>query len=334
MPRPTATDHRRRSRWRPASATRRLEAERRGRLGRRRRRSAGLRGEDDDSPDDQRCGRDAGQETGDDRDPGPHAGAEGTSTDGPRRASCGPRYDARPMAGPTEQIRTRVLPALLTAFGVTILAAGLLTYSVPVDGGAPVAPTGSPSPEPSTAVVPTPTPLITLPPIGTARPTPSEAAPTPPPDRVATRVRVADLDIDLAVVRGNTGYPYCNVAMYLPSLSQPGFGQATYLYAHAREGMFLPLCARRAATSAGSSSTCGPATTGSSSTASPRSAATRTSRTASPTRRPRRPSSSGCRHRRARTARSATPRSSPSRSDPGRRATPTANPRARPVVCG
>jgi hypothetical protein len=58
---------------------------------------------------------------------------------------------------------------------------------------------------------------------------------------VATRVRVADLDIDLAIVRGNTGYPYCNVAMYLPSLSQPGFGLATYLYAHAREGMFLPL---------------------------------------------------------------------------------------------
>ena len=104
-----------------------------------------------------------------------------------------------------------------------------------------MAPTGSPSPEPSTAVVPTPTSLITLPPIGTARPTPSEAAPTPPPDRVATRVRVAGLDIDLAVVRGNAGYPYCNVAMYLPSLSQPGFGQATYLYAHAREGMFLPL---------------------------------------------------------------------------------------------
>lgn len=145
------------------------------------------------------------------------------------------------MAGPTEQIRTRVLPALLTAFGVTILSAGLLTYSVPVEAGSPSTPTSTPSPGPSTAVAPTPTPLITLPPIGTARPTPSEAVPTPPPDRVATRVRVADLDIDLPVVRGNNGYPYCNVAMYLPSLSQPGFGKATYLYAHAREGMFLPL---------------------------------------------------------------------------------------------
>jgi hypothetical protein len=34
--------------------------------------------------------------------------------------------------------------------------------------------------------------------------------------------------------------------MYLPALSQPGFGKATYLYAHAREGMFLPLLRTRA----------------------------------------------------------------------------------------
>jgi hypothetical protein len=63
---------------------------------------------------------------------------------------------------------------------------------------------------------------------------------------VATRVRVRGLGIDLAVVEGNTGYPYCNVAMYLPHLSQPGFGKATYLYAHAREGMFLPLLRTKA----------------------------------------------------------------------------------------
>ena len=149
------------------------------------------------------------------------------------------------MAGPTEQLRTRVLPALLTAFGVTILSAGLLTYSVPV------APARSsdrpPTPLPSAAVVPTPSPLITLPPIGSATPAPTPSAtPEPPADRVATRVRIRGLDIDLAVVEGNDGYPFCNVAMYLPSLSQPGFGKATYLYAHAREGMFLPLLRTKA----------------------------------------------------------------------------------------
>ena len=154
------------------------------------------------------------------------------------------------MAGPTEEIRTRVLPALLTAFGVTILSAGLLTYTVPVPAGSAAASPSS-SPEPSEAVVPTPSPLITLPPVGTATPKPpvvpsAAPTPTPPPaDRVATRVRIRDLDIDLAVVRGNNGYPYCNVAMYLPQLSQPGFGKATYLYAHARDGMFLPLLETR-----------------------------------------------------------------------------------------
>ncbi len=144
------------------------------------------------------------------------------------------------MAGPTDEIRTRVLPALLTALGVTILSAGLLNYAVPV--GAEPGP--STSPLPSAAVVPTPSPRLTLPPIGTARPSPETPAPSatlPPADRVVTRVRVARLDIDLAVVRGNDGYPYCGVAMYLPILSQPGFGGATYLYAHARDGMFLPL---------------------------------------------------------------------------------------------
>jgi len=145
------------------------------------------------------------------------------------------------MAGPTEELRTRVLPALLTAFGVTILSAGLLTYTVPVPAGTDRPPGASV--DPSVAVVPTPTPLITLPPIGTPRPTPTpDPTATPPPKgRVATRVRIRDLDIDLAIVKGNTGYPFCNVAMYLPQLSQPGFGKATYLYAHAREGMFLPL---------------------------------------------------------------------------------------------
>jgi len=146
------------------------------------------------------------------------------------------------MAGPTEQLRTRVLPAALTAFGVTILSAGLLTYSVPVVPARSAGPT--PSALPSAAVV-EPSPLITLPPIGTAAPTATPTA-TPPPDRVATRVRIRGLGIDLAVVKGNTGYPYCNVAMYLPSLFQPGFGKSTYIYAHAREGMFLPLLRTKA----------------------------------------------------------------------------------------
>ena len=61
---------------------------------------------------------------------------------------------------------------------------------------------------------------------------------------MATRIAVPALKIDLPVVRGPSGYPYCNVAMYFPSLSQPREGGVTFLYAHARVGMFLPLLER------------------------------------------------------------------------------------------
>ncbi len=59
---------------------------------------------------------------------------------------------------------------------------------------------------------------------------------------VVTRVAVPSLGIDLPVVlqRGNA-FPWCNVAMYMPELSQPGEAGVSFLYAHARTGMFLPL---------------------------------------------------------------------------------------------
>jgi hypothetical protein len=141
------------------------------------------------------------------------------------------------MATLAERIRTRLIPALLTAFGVTMLAAGLLSLTSGVTADS----LSSPSPSVITPP-PTASPLITLPPLASgpvATPSPSV-----PADRVATRVRIAALNIDLPVVApppGNNAYPYCNVAMYLPDLGQPGQGRATYLYAHARTGMFLPL---------------------------------------------------------------------------------------------
>ena len=59
---------------------------------------------------------------------------------------------------------------------------------------------------------------------------------------VVTRVAVPSLGIGLPVVlqRGNA-FPWCNVAMYMPGLSQPGEAGVSFLYAHARTGMFLPL---------------------------------------------------------------------------------------------
>jgi hypothetical protein len=142
------------------------------------------------------------------------------------------------MADLADRLRVRVLPALLTALGVAGLAGGLLSLSAPVVAE----PLPSPSPTVAASVEATATPLITLPPL------PTEAAastsPTPPVDRVATRVRIAALEIDLPVIRqegGADAYPLCDVAMYIQELGQPGQGRATYLYAHAREGMFLPI---------------------------------------------------------------------------------------------
>jgi sortase (surface protein transpeptidase) len=57
----------------------------------------------------------------------------------------------------------------------------------------------------------------------------------------ATRVQIPHYNIDLPVVKGPNHYPWCNVAMYLPALMQPTEPGVTYLYAHARKGMFLPL---------------------------------------------------------------------------------------------
>ncbi|MEP6638245.1 MAG: hypothetical protein ABJC39_02765 [Chloroflexota bacterium] len=59
----------------------------------------------------------------------------------------------------------------------------------------------------------------------------------------ATRVSVSGLGIDLPVIRGS-GYPLCRVALYLPALSQPREPGITFIYAHARTGMFLPLLTR------------------------------------------------------------------------------------------
>ena len=118
-------------------------------------------------------------------------------------------------------VRQRVVPAVLTAAGVTLLAAGLLHYGSPAYAN----PDGSPG----LATSPTPAPSDA--PIGYV---PSA---TPDPHRVATRVVVRSLGIGLPVIiQPNPSYPSCNVAMYYqdPRLGKPGSGKSIYLYAHAR----------------------------------------------------------------------------------------------------
>jgi hypothetical protein len=138
----------------------------------------------------------------------------------------------------------RLLPALLTATGLALLASGLMSYTTAVDA------------PPTAQALASYDPLPTLD-TGVELPDGSGVvSPSFPPDRVATRIVIPRLGIDLPIMlqTDNYGlYPLCDVALYQPLLGQPGQGRATYVYAHAREGMFLPLLTRSEATDDGAS---------------------------------------------------------------------------------
>lgn len=55
------------------------------------------------------------------------------------------------------------------------------------------------------------------------------------------RVRVPALGIDLKIVEGNGWEPPLNLAAHYPGMKWPGQGGRSFLYAHARPGMFGPL---------------------------------------------------------------------------------------------
>ena len=136
-------------------------------------------------------------------------------------------------------IRHRLVPAALTAAGVTLVAAGLLTYTRPATAGTPV-------PTPIPTVLPSPA-RIAIPSFA-----PPGATSPAPVARVPTRIVVPALHIDLPVIPApeSETFPSCDVAEFVEPgssgssadlFSRPGLKGTTYLYAHARAGMFLPL---------------------------------------------------------------------------------------------
>lgn len=139
-------------------------------------------------------------------------------------------------------ITRRLIPAAITAAGVALVVAGLLAWTDPSLVGASSAASPSPDPSPSAGAPtarPTLRPIPSIGPAGTGSPEPSPSL----SNAVATRVVVPALGIDLPVIRApdNETFPYCDVAEYLPALGQPGQGSPVFIYAHARDGMFLPL---------------------------------------------------------------------------------------------
>lgn len=144
-----------------------------------------------------------------------------------------------------DALRTRLLPAFMTAMGVVLVTAGLFSYADPATAGTavvepPTIETLAPTEEP-TATIEVPSPSAGPSASASADPSPTPAPTTFVGRAVATRVVIQVLKIDLPVVKGNAGYPYCDVAMYIKELGQPGEDRATYLYAHARDGMFGPI---------------------------------------------------------------------------------------------
>ncbi len=146
----------------------------------------------------------------------------------------------RTFAGYIRALFTRLIPAILTAAGVVIVTAGLLAYGDPATAGV----MSSPS---DVLASPAPSVSLDLPTVGPSGPLASSSPAPSASDgpAVATRVVVPALGIDLPVVAGPPGYPYCGVAMYFVDpngqLGQPGSGKPTYLFAHARPGMFGPI---------------------------------------------------------------------------------------------
>lgn len=169
--------------------------------------------------------------------------------------------------------RFLVTVLLAIVFGACLESANLVTPTelansspTPADTtllATPSLPPGTASEPPLGSAAPSPTPtgfIVWLPPGGPLPPTtlpgPTSVPPTTgptsapePPDVLVpvktgnsrpTRLVIKALGIDLPVIKGNTSYPYCNVAQYLPDFVNPGQPGTTYMYGHARRGMFLP----------------------------------------------------------------------------------------------
>jgi sortase (surface protein transpeptidase) len=123
--------------------------------------------------------------------------------------------------------------ALLLAVGVALLASDWLPRAGSV---APIArPSPTATPTATVAVVPSP---------GAVSPTPE---PTIGPIPEGYRIQIARLGIDLAIAEGDIERDVVvqqtpeNLAFHFPGTAIPGTLGNSYIYAHARRGMFLAL---------------------------------------------------------------------------------------------
>jgi len=129
-----------------------------------------------------------------------------------------------------------IVPALIAGAGVFLVMAGLFYYLQPV-----AAAESSPSPTPTLASVAP----YSLPPLVSTAPSAGTSIAAAIATRVRIRGTVPPLDVPIVTSPPHEEFPLCDVAEYYTvngrALAYPGLPQATYLYAHARDGMFGPL---------------------------------------------------------------------------------------------
>lgn len=92
-----------------------------------------------------------------------------------------------------------------------------------------------------------PSPSASQTPVASAAATPSPSLTALPPIPAGYRVQIPRLGIDLPILEGDIERDTVRLqtpegyAFHLPGTALPGGGSNTYLYAHARRGMFLTL---------------------------------------------------------------------------------------------
>lgn len=108
------------------------------------------------------------------------------------------------------------------------MVAAVVVVLVAVFGSRPTAMTSRQPALPLSRIISSAPSAVASPPRGTA-----------PPDGM--RIKIPDLGVDMPVVAGD-GYnaPLFKAVLY-PSLTLPGSGSRSMIYAHARNGMFAPL---------------------------------------------------------------------------------------------
>jgi Sortase domain len=132
-----------------------------------------------------------------------------------------------------------LVPLLLAIAGVALIIAGQLN----LDQSGVAGPSLPNIPEPTATPIPTPSPTVTVAgtPTASASPTPS---PTPNPSWVAVQLQIPSVGINVRVKKATGSqcdFPPLDGAYILCGGNEPGRGTNSYIFAHARTGLFLAL---------------------------------------------------------------------------------------------